>query len=378
MLSFIVSSSELYLHLQQPYKVVPSKSTLPIVSNFLFEIHDNILKITATDTSNTIINQMSLTNVEGSGSICVEAKKIIEILKELGEQPITFNINTETLNVEMVTQNGRFAIAGYDPSDYPQVPELSGNVRNFSITKEALLNGIQKTIFAVANDPLRPIMNGIYFDIYPDEMCFVATDAHKLVRYKRYDVKANFTDSFILSQKSATLLKGMLDKDENTISVTFNSQNVLFQFSENNYLICRLVDGVYPNYNSVIPTNNPNKLLVDRVELLNSIKRVNIFSNAATNLVRLQITPNQLIISAQDYNLAQSGTESIACSYEGEPMEIGFKSIFLMDILSNHSTPNVLIELSDPTRAGLVLAVDEDTNIENTLMLIMPMKINID
>ncbi|MGQ9846860.1 MAG: DNA polymerase III subunit beta [Bacteroidales bacterium] len=375
MLRFIVSSTELYSHLQQLNKVVPSKSTLPILGNFLFNVEDNTLKLTASDTSNTISTKLTLNNVEGSGSICIDAKKLLDILKEFGEQPITFNINTETLIVEMVTQNGKFSLAGYNAEDFPLVPELHKNYNTLTISGEALLSGIQKTIFAVANDPLRPIMNGIYFDMSPTEFCFVSTDAQKLVRYKRFDVKVNFTESFILAQKSANLLKSMIDKTDNNIILSFDKQNAHFQFSNGTQIVCRLIEGVYPAYNSVIPHENPNKLTIDRVELMNSIKRVSIFSNPATNLIRLQINPNHIIIDAQDYDLATSGVEQLACSYEGEPIEIGFKSLFLLEILANHTSPTVVIELSDPTRAGLVLALEEDHSIEDTLMLIMPMKI---
>lgn len=378
MLSFIVSSTELYSHLQQLNKVVPTKSTLPILGNFLFNIEDHTLKLTASDTANTISTMLTLNNVEGNGSICIDAKKLLDILKEFGEQPITFNINTETLIVELITQNGKFSLAGYNAEDFPIIPELNKNFNTFTITGEALLSGLQKTIFAVANDPLRPIMNGICFDMSPNEFCFVSTDAHKLVRYKRFDIKVDFTESFILSQKSANLVKSMIDKTDNNIILSFDKQNVHFKFSNGNNIVCRLTEGIYPAYNSVIPTENPNKLTIDRVELLNSIKRVSIFSNPATNLIRLQINPNHIIIDAQDYDLATSGVEQLVCSYEGEPMEIGFKSSFLMEILANHTSPTVLIKLSDPTRAGLVLAVEEDHNIEETLMLIMPMKINAD
>ncbi len=377
MITFIVSSTELYEKLQQLNKVVPSKSTLPILGTFLFEIEGTVLKLTATDTANTLTTQLTLNNVDGSGKICIDAKKLLDIIKEFGEQPITFNINEETQNIEITTQNGKYSLVGYDFNDFPQVPSLKKDANTFEISGEALLAGIQKTIFAVANDNLRPIMNGIYFDISPTEFNFVATDAHKLVRYKRFDVKVDFTDSFILSQKSANLLKLIVDKSQTSVKASFDKQNAYFNLSGTE-LTCRLIEGVYPAYNSVIPIDNPNKLLIDRVEFMNSIKRVSIFSNPATNLVRLQLAPNQITISAQDYDLATSGIEQLACSYEGTPMEIGFKSSFLLEILANHTSTSVVLELSDPTRAGLVLAADEDHTIEDTLMLIMPMKINIE
>ncbi|MCX7861654.1 MAG: DNA polymerase III subunit beta [Bacteroidales bacterium] len=375
MLTFIVSSTELYEKLQQLNKVVPSKSTLPILGNFLFELNNNTLTLTATDTSNTITTQLQLQNVEGTGSICIDAKKLIDIIKEFGEQPITFNINEENKNIEITTQNGKYTLVGYDHNDFPQLPTLKKDANRFIISGEALLAGIQKTFFAIANDNLRPIMNGIYFDISPTEINFVSTDAHKLVRYKRFDVKVDFTNSFILSQKSAALLKTMIDKNTAEVHVSFDKQNAHFEVNDT-HLICRLIEGVYPAYNSVIPVDNPNKLTIDRVEFMNSIKRVSIFSNPATNLVRLQLNANQITVSAQDYDLATSGIEVLPCSYEGKNMDIGFKSSFLHEILANHTSTNIIMELSDPTRAGLVLAADEDHTIEHTLMLIMPMKIN--
>jgi len=377
MLSFIISSSDLYEKLQQVNKVVPSKSTLPILTNFLFEVDNNVLKITGTDTSSTLITAITLNNVDGSGKICIEAKKLIEILKEFGNQPVTFNINDETYNIEITTQFGKYSLVGYDYRDFPSLPQLKSDANTFEIKSEALLTAIQKTIFAVANDNLRPVMNGIYFDITPNEITFVSTDAHKLIRYKRFDVSPNFTDSFILPQKSASLLKSLLEKDDKIVKVSFDKQNAHFYLPDETILISRLIEGVYPAYNSVIPVDNPNKLIIDRVEFMNSIKRVSIFSNQATNLIRLQLMPNQLIISAEDYDLSTSGMEQIPCTYEGSPMEIGFKSVFLLEIVSNHSTESIIIELSDPTRAGLILADGEDHTIEDTLMLIMPMKLNV-
>lgn len=377
MLTFIVSSNDLYEKLQQLNKVVPAKSTLPILSNILFEVEGNTLKLTSTDTSNTLITQLPLSNVEGHGKICIDAKKMFDILKELGEQPITLNINEENLNIEITTQNGKYSLIGYDHKDFPQIPSLKNNAHKFSISSNALSSGIQKTIFAVGNDPLRQFMNGIYFDISPTEFNFVSTDAHKLVCYKRFDIQVDFTNSFILAQKSANLLKSIIDKSKDNIDVSFDSQNAHFKTTETE-LVCRLIEGQYPAYNSIIPIDNPNKLLIDRIEILNSIKRVSIFSNPATNLVRLRLASNQITVSAQDYDLSTSGIEQLTCSYEGTPMEIGFKSSFLLDILANHTSTSVIFELSDPTKAGLILADEEDHTIEHTIILIMPMKINVE
>ncbi len=375
-MNFVISSSELFAHLQSIKQVISSKNSLPILDNFLFNVDGKNLKVTASDLESTLITGLELSNVEGEGVIAIEAKRLLDILKEFAEQPLTFNINTETFNVDVLSQNGKFSLIGQDGNDFPKLPTFKkAKGSEITLKTDLVLNGINKTLFATADDELRPVMNGVFIEISAEEMRFVASDAHKLVRYKRFDVKTDVASSFILPKKPASLLKNLLIKGTNDIVLEFDDKNAFFTIGTNK-LICRLVDGNYPAYNSVIPVDNPNKLTVDRVELINSLKRVSVFSNQATNLVRLQITGNQLTISAQDIDFAISAVERISCNFEGDTMEIGFKSVFLMEILLNLSANEVRFELSDPTRAGIILPSEVDNKDEEVLMLLMPMMLN--
>ena len=375
-MNFVISSTELFAHLQSINKVISSKNSLPILDNFLFQVDGKNLQVTASDLESTLITQMELANVDGDGIIAIEAKRLLDILKEFGEQPLTFNIDNSTFNVDVLSQNGKFTLVGQDGNDFPQLPSIKkGKGSKITVKAEALSNGINKSLFATADDELRPVMNGIFVEISPEEIRFVASDAHKLVRYKRFDIETDVTSSFILPKKPASLLKNLLVKGASDINIEFDEKNAFFKIGTNK-LICRLVEGNYPAYNSVIPVDNPNKLTVDRVELINSLKRVSVFSNQATNLIRLQITGNQLTISAQDIDFAISAVERIPCNFDGDSMEIGFKSVFLMEILSNLPSSDVRFELSDPTRAGIILPAEEDSKSEEVLMLLMPMMLN--
>ncbi len=375
-MKFVVSSTELLNHLTAISRVISSKSTLPILDNFLFNLEDSKLTITASDLETTLITWVELENTEGIGQIAIPAKLLIDTLKEFPEQPLTFQLNTETFAIDIFSENGKFSIVGQNGEEYPELPELhAGNATSVSMNHDVMLNGIVKTLFATADDELRPVMNGILIEISPENATFVASDAHKLVRYKRSDVKADIESSFILPKKPAALLKNLLPKEDFAVKLEFDEKNAFFNLT-NFKVICRLVEGKYPSYNSVIPTNNPNKMVIDRLELYNTLRRVSVFSNAASNLVRLKISGNQLVVSAQDVDFSISAVERLNCSYEGDEMEIGFKSSFLLEILSNLSTTEVKMELSDPTRAGILLPVEKELDEEDVLMLLMPMMIN--
>jgi len=375
-MKFVVSSTELLSHLAAISKVINSKNTLPILDNYLFLLEDNRLTVTASDLESTLITSLELENTSGTGAIAVPAKLMNETLKEFPEQPLTFQIDSETFAIEIFSQNGKFSIVGQNGEDFPQQPILNEAVASsINVNHGVLLSGINKTLFATADDELRPVMNGIFVELSTEDIKFVASDAHKLVRYKRFDAKADKDASFILPKKPAALLKSLLPKEDFDVKLEFDDKNAFFTLS-NFKLICRLVEGNYPSYNSVIPTNNPNQLIIDRVEFYNTVRRVSVFSNQASNLVRLKLAENQLIVSAQDIDFSISAVERLSCQYEGEDMEIGFKSTFLQEILSNLSATDVKMELSDATRAGLLLPAENEHEEENVLMLLMPMMIN--
>jgi len=372
---FVVSSTELLRHLNAISRVISNKNTLPILDNFLFQLEGNTLTVTASDLETTLITTLSLENTEGDGSIAIPAKILIDTLKEFPEQPLTFNINMDTMAVEILSENGKFSIVGQNGTDFPQLPELGDGATSLSMPHDVLLSGINKTLFATADDELRPVMNGVYIELSEDDLTFVASDAHKLVRYKRSDARADVQSSFILPKKPASLLKNLLPREDFDVKLAFDDKNAFFSLTGFK-VVCRLVEGNYPAYNSVIPVNNPNRLTVDRVEFYNTLKRVSVFSNQASNLVKLALTSTEMVVSAQDVDFAISAVERIKCQYEGQEMEIGFKSTFLLEILSNLSSTEVQVELSDPTRAGILLPAEKEIEEEDVLMLLMPMMIN--
>ena len=375
-MKFVVSSTELLGHLQAISRVISTKNTLPILDNFLFNISGNDLEITASDLESTLITRMHLDNISGSGMIAIPARILLDTLKEFSEQPLTFDINPDTMAVVINSENGRFSIVGQNGIDFPVLPVIKKEKRfGFNVPSEVLLTGISRTLFATADDELRPVMGGILVEASTTNLTFVASDAHKLVRYQRSDAKADDNASFILPKKPASLLKNILPRESGVVSVEFDDRNAFFNLSDYR-VVCRLVEGNYPNYNSVIPKNNPRKVRIDRLEFYNILRRVSVFSNQASNLVKLQFTPNQITVSAQDVDFSISAYERHKCLYEGDDMEIGFKSVFLIEILSNIASQDVVIELADPTRAGLFLPSETSNEDEDLLMLLMPMMIN--
>ncbi len=375
-MKFVVSSTDLLSHLSAISKVISSKSTMPILDNFLFQLSETELKITASDLESTLITSMELDNIEGEGTIAVPAKLLIDTLKEFPEQPLTFQVNDENFGIEIFSENGKFSIVGQSGEDFPEQPEVNEeSATTVSVSHSILQKGIEKTLFATADDELRPVMNGIFIELSPENMGFVASDAHKLVRYRRTDATSEFESSFILPKKPASLLRGLLPKEEFDVKLEFDDKNAIFSLS-NYKLICRLVEGNYPSYNSVIPSDNPNKMVIDRLEFYNTVKRVSVFSNQASNLVKLSINENQLVVSAQDIDFSISAVERLKCEYDGDEIEIGFKSTFLLEILSNIPANDVRVEMSDPSRAGLLLPAETEEEEEDVLMLLMPMMIN--
>ncbi|HOW08934.1 MAG TPA: DNA polymerase III subunit beta [Bacteroidales bacterium] len=375
-MKFVVSSTELLGHLQAISRVISSKNTLPILDNFLFNLSGNDLEITASDLESTLITRMKLENADGDGIIALPARILLDTLKEFSVQPLAFDISLDTLAVVITSENGKFNIVGQNGVDFPALPAIKKDKRfSFVINADVLLSGINKTLFATADDELRPVMGGIFVEASTDKITFVASDAHKLVRYQRTDAHADDNSSFILPKKPASLLKNILPRESGPVTVEYDDKNAFFNLNDYK-VVCRLVEGNYPNYNSVIPKNNPRKITIDRVEFYNTLKRVSVFSNQASNLVKLQLKGNQAMVSAQDIDFSISAYEKIKCQYQGDDMEIGFKSVFLLEILSNIGSQDVMIELADPTRAGLFLPGETENESEDLLMLLMPMMIN--
>lgn len=374
-MKFVVSSTELLKHLNAISRVISSKNTLPILDNFLFKLEGKSLSVTASDLETTLITTLELDQSESDGLVALPAKILLDTLKEFPEQPLSFNLDADTMGMSILSANGKFAIPGQNGEEFPNQPVLNAEHYTIHVPHDVMLNGINKTLFATADDELRPVMNGINIEISPVEMTFVASDAHKLVRYKRSDAKSDHDASFILPKKPASLLKNLLPKEDFDVILEFDEKNAIFQLTGFK-MVCRLVEGRYPAYNSVIPVNNPNKLIIDRVEFYNTLRRVSVFANQASNLVRLKLTASELIVSAQDIDFAISAVERIKCDYDGQEMEIGFKSTFLIEILSNLTSSDVKMMLSDPSRAGLLLPAEQEFEQEDVLMLLMPMMIN--
>jgi len=372
-MKFIVSSSLLLKNLQALSGVLNPSNTLPILDDFLFELKDNTLQITASDLETTMTVTVPLTMSEEPGIITIPAKILLDTLKTFTDIPITFTINVENMGVEISAGEGKYKLSGHKSDEYPQTPLLE-NPTSLSINSSILVSAFNKTIFATGNDELRPVMSGVFCELTPDDITFVATDAHKLVRYRRTDAKSENSVSFILPKKPLNQLKNILSGDDFPVKIEYDQTNTLFEF-ENVSLICRLIDGKYPNYEAVIPTENPNVLITNRSILLNTIKRIAIFANQSTHQVRFKISGQELILSSEDIDFSNEGTERLSCNYEGEDMEIGFNSRFFLEMLSNIDNEDVRIEMSAPNRAGLILPVDNEKD-EDILMLVMPVMLN--
>lgn len=369
---FIVSTSTLLKHLQAVSGALSNSAVLPILENFLFEIKDAILTISATDLQTSMITTVAVESKEG-GKIAVPSKILLDTLKTLPEQPISFSVDDKTFAIEISAGDGKYRLSGENGEDFPRIPVVD-NASSVNLPATVLAEAINKTIFAVSNDELRPAMTGVYCQLSPQNVTFVATDAHKLVRYRRNDAKADTATSFILPKKALNLLKSSLPSEDVNVSIEYNTTSAFFKFA-NIHLICRLIDERYPDYEAVIPQNNPNKLTLDRSLFLNCLKRVVIFANKTTHQVRLKITGSELNISSEDIDFANEAHERIGCQFDGEDMEIGFNAKFLIEMLNNLSGEEITIEMSTPNRAGLLFPSLRDEN-EDILMLVMPVMLN--
>ena len=371
-MKFIVSSSVLLKQLSSINGVITTNPVVPILENFLFEINENNLTITASDLQTSMITELEVESKE-SGSIAVPARILMETLKNLPEQPVTFTIDENSYSIEISSDNGRYKLAGENATDFPKVPTVSDDF-SVDMSTDVLSSAINNTIFATSNDELRPAMTGVYMNLTDTNTTFVSTDGHRLIRYRRVDVASDNGNAIIIPRKALNLLKSTLPSENINVSVEFNVSNAFFKFG-NIKMICRLIDERFPDYENVIPTNNTNKMTIDKSEFLSSLKRIAIYANKTTHQVRLKITGSELQISAEDLDFANEANERLSCEHDGGDIEIGFNAKFLIEMLSNLDSKKVELMLSEPNKAGLLTPADKDDN-EDILMLVMPVMLN--
>ncbi|GHT46253.1 DNA polymerase III subunit beta [Bacteroidia bacterium] len=373
-MKFVVSCNLLLSHLQTVGRVIASKNAQPILDCFLFEVSNNHLQITAADSETRMVTAIDISDVTGTGAFAIPSKTLLEALKELPEQPVRFEIDESTLSLLIIYENGKYNFVAQKGDEYPLSKPLADDAAKLSIDASDLLSGITHTLFATGEDDLRPIMNGVLFDISPKNITFVGSDGHKLARLKNLSAVDNAEAAFILPKKPANLLKTILPRETGKVNIAFDANNAYITM-EKFTVVCRLIEGKYPQYNAVIPKDNPYRVTVDRLNFLNALKRVSTFSSEGSNLIKLAISTNSIFITAQDIDYSTSAEETIACVYEGEAMSVGFKGAFLIETLNNILSEEVIVALADPSRAGLVLPVENEEN-EDLLMLLMPMMLN--
>ena len=371
---FTVSSTALSSKLVALSRVINSKNALPILGDFVFDVSGQTLRLTASDSENTMQTTVELTESDSDGRFAIGNHDLLEAVKGFSEQPITFDVDLQSSIAKITYQNGLFSLPTENADEYPTAQTVGDAATTIVISNQMLAENINRSIFATAQDELRPVMNGIYFDLTPDCLAIVASDGHKLVRNKIYSIKSDQPAAFILPKKPASLLKNLLGKDGGDITIRFDERNAEINYGDG-IILCRLIEGRYPNYNSVIPQNNPNELRVDRSGLLAALRRVQPFANDSSNLIRFHVEGSTLQLDAEDYDFSKTATERMSCDYNGQPMSIGFKGSSFIEVLSNFDCPEIVIQLADPSRAGLVLPSEQPEN-QDVLMLMMPMLLN--
>tara|TARA_B110000014_G_scaffold114889_1_gene78957 strand:- start:1684 stop:2814 length:1131 start_codon:yes stop_codon:yes gene_type:complete len=373
-MNFIVSSSYLLKNLNAINGIITSNPVVPILDNVLFEIENGNLLITASDLQSSIMVEIQVES-KGDGSIAIPAKILIDTLKNLPEQPVTFSIDNENYNIEINSDNGRYKLAGENATDFPKIPQVSDSY-TMVLNSDILGNAISNTIFSTSTDELRPAMTGIFLKLSSSSCTFVSTDGHRLVKYIRSDITGDEVDhEMILPRKSLTLLKSTLPSDKSSdVKLEFNASNAFFSF-DNIKMVCRLIDERYPDYENVIPLDNSNNVGVDKSEVLSSLKRISIYANKTTNQVRFKISGGEILISAEDLDFSNEANERISCEHDGADIEIGFNAKFLIEILSNMNSNRVTFKLSEPNKAGLIIPDEIDDN-EDIVMLVMPVMLN--
>lgn len=368
---FNVSSTSLSNRLQTISRVQSSKNALPILDCILFELADGMLKMTASDSETTMVTTLEVTDAEGEGKFAVGAKQLINSVKEISEQPISFNVDTNTFAIEINYQNGKYNLIGQNGGEFPVPNGMFNAANSVVIDSEVMLNGISRCLFASADDELRPQMNGVYFDMTQECITFVASDGHKLVRNRVYSAHVDEPAAFILPKKPALLVKTVLPKAEGDATIYFDDRNAKIELTDYE-ISCRLIEGRYPNYNSVIPSDNPFRVTVDRISFISAMRRVIVFASQSSALIKIHVSPGTLTVSAQDLDFSTSAEEHIMCEYDGTVMSIGFNGPFLLDVLNSMTSNEIVLELADPSRAGVITPAEQEEN-EDFTMLLMPM-----
>lgn len=368
---FTLSSTVLNSRLQTLAKVINSKNSLAILESFLFQVHDGKMEVTASDSENLMRTTIPLDECDAEGDFAIPNRTVLDAVKELPEQPLTFEVNPETYEVAIEYQNGRYNFTAQNAEEYPQKSPIGNDAKALTINAKVLCENINRTLFATDNNDIRPVMNGIYFDLLPDCLAFVASDGHKLVRCRYVDIKSENHDSFILPKKPAMLLRAVLDKSEDDVTIKFNSNCAEFHF-QGGMLSSTLIEGVFPNYNAAIPTDNTNELVIDRKALLGAIRRVLPFASMSSQLIRFHLDNGCLELSSEDLDFATSAKEKIVCEYNGVPLQIGFRGDFFSEILNSITTDEIKMLLGDPSRAGVIYPTEQPEN-QDVLMLIMPL-----
>jgi DNA polymerase-3 subunit beta len=371
-MKFIVNSSYLLKQLSNINGVITTNPVVPILENFLFEIDKSKLTVTASDLQTSMITEINIESKE-KGNIAVPARILLETLKNLPDQPVTFSIDESTYSIEISSDNGRYKLAGENATDFPKVPSVSNDF-SANISTEVLARAINNTIFATSSDELRPAMTGVYVNLGDKNTTFVATDGHRLVRYRRTDIKSDNGNAIIIPRKALNLLKATLPTENTDVNIDFNMSNAFFKFG-NIRMICRLIDERYPDYENVIPTSNPIKMTISRTELLSSLKRISIYANKTTHQVRLKITGSELQVSAEDLDFSNEANERLSCEHEGEDIEIGFNARFLIEMLTNLDTDQIKLNMSAANKAGVIFPAEKEKG-EDILMLVMPVMLN--
>lgn len=368
---FNVSSTSLSNRLQTISRVQSSKNALPILDCILFELTNGVLKMTASDSETTMVTTVEVTDADGEGKFAIGAKQLISSVKEISEQPISFQVDPNSFAIEITYQNGKYNLIGQNGYEFPVPNGVNGSSRSLSMDAQVMFNGISRSLFAAADDELRPQMNGVYLDMTPDSVTFVASDGHKLVRNRVFSVHVDEPSAFILPKKPALLLKTVLPKAEGDTIVRFDDRNAEIQLTD--YTIsCRLIEGRYPNYNSVIPADNPFRVTADRMAFISALRRVSVFASQSSALIKIHVDLGTLTVSAQDLDFSTSAEEHIMCDYDGTPMSIGFNGPFLLDVLNSIASNDIVLELADPSRAGVITPAEQEEN-EDLIMLLMPM-----